>query len=64
MTTGMVLWQQSLEPGDFDMLIDMHLLLPLAGLEPSGVLTPASALGMLLVDRLRRAGFKFDITSG
>ncbi|KAL3152250.1 hypothetical protein ABBQ32_001329 [Trebouxia sp. C0010 RCD-2024] len=36
----------------------------LIGLQPSGVLTPASALGMLLVDRLRRAGFKFDITGG
>ena len=57
---GVLLRQQCLEPGDFD----MRLLLPLAGLEPSGVLTPASALGMLLVDRLRRAGFKFDITSG
>lgn len=34
-----------------------------SGLQSGGVLTPASALGMLLVDRLRRAGFKFDITS-
>lgn len=35
----------------------------LMGLQPGGVLTPASAMGMLLVDRLRKAGFKFDITS-
>lgn len=35
----------------------------LLGLQPSGVLTPASAMGMLLVDRLRQAGYKFDITS-
>ena len=33
----------------------------LMGLQQSGVLTPASAMGMLLVDRLRKADFKFDI---
>jgi len=33
----------------------------LMGLQHSGVLTPASALGMLLVDRLCKAGFKFEI---
>ena len=42
----------------------MRSLSAVAGLQTSGVLTPASALGMLLVDRLRRAGFKFDITTG
>jgi short subunit dehydrogenase-like uncharacterized protein len=26
-----------------------------------GVLTPATAMGMLLVDRLRRAGMRFDV---
>ncbi|DBA76546.1 TPA: hypothetical protein ACH3X2_008602 [Trebouxia sp. C0005] len=36
----------------------------LMGLQQSGVLTPASAMGMLLVDRLRKAEFKFDIVSG
>ncbi|DBB16225.1 TPA: hypothetical protein ACH3X3_014551 [Trebouxia sp. C0006] len=35
----------------------------LMGLQQSGVLTPASAMGMLLVDRLRKADFEFDITS-
>ena len=35
----------------------------LMGLQPSGILTPASACGMLLVDRLRNVGFKFDVTS-
>ena len=35
----------------------------LMGLQTCGVLTPASAMGMLLVDRLRKAGFKFEVTS-
>ena len=35
----------------------------LMGLQTGGVLTPASALGVLLIDRLRKAGYQFDITS-
>eukprot|EP00878_Enallax_costatus_P002058 GHUV01002224.1.p1 GENE.GHUV01002224.1~~GHUV01002224.1.p1 ORF type:complete len:439 (+),score=107.02 GHUV01002224.1:127-1443(+) len=33
-----------------------------AGCQKGGVLTPASAMGMVLIDRLRKAGLKFDIT--
>jgi short subunit dehydrogenase-like uncharacterized protein len=32
-----------------------------AGLQQGGVLTSASAMGMPLVDRLRRAGFTFEL---
>lgn len=35
----------------------------LMGLQTGGVLTPASALGMLFVDRLRQAGYRFDVGS-
>lgn len=31
------------------------------GLPPGGVLTPATAFGSVLVDRLRGAGFTFEI---
>lgn len=62
--TGVVLSQHTLSLLTSHFLADMPFLSPAAGLQPSGVLTPASALGMLLVDRLRRAGFKFDITGG
>lgn len=33
-----------------------------AGCAAGGVLTPATAMGMVLVDRLRAAGFTFEIT--
>ena len=35
----------------------------LIGLQTGGVLSPASALGMLFVDRLRQAGYRFDVGS-
>lgn len=35
----------------------------LMGLQTGGVLTPASAMGMLLVDRLNKAGYQFNIVS-
>jgi short subunit dehydrogenase-like uncharacterized protein len=34
-----------------------------AGCSRGGVLTPASAMGMVLVQRLRAAGVRFEITS-
>jgi short subunit dehydrogenase-like uncharacterized protein len=34
-----------------------------AGCLKGGVLTPASAMGLVLIERLRRAGLTFDITS-
>lgn len=33
-----------------------------AGCASGGVLTPASAMGLVLIERLRQAGLKFDIT--
>lgn len=33
-----------------------------AGCLQGGVLTPASAMGLVLIDRLKQAGLKFDIT--
>jgi short subunit dehydrogenase-like uncharacterized protein len=33
-----------------------------AGCQAGGVLTPASAMGMVLVQRLRDAGIKFEVT--
>jgi short subunit dehydrogenase-like uncharacterized protein len=33
-----------------------------AGCQAGGVLTPASAMGLVLIERLRQAGLKFDIT--
>jgi hypothetical protein len=33
-----------------------------AGCHSGGVLTPASAMGLVLIERLRRAGLKFGIT--
>ena len=35
-----------------------------AGYLQGGVLTPASAMGSLLIDRLRNAGLKFEIEDG
>lgn len=32
-----------------------------AGCQSGGVLTPASAMGLVLIERLRKAGLKFDI---
>lgn len=34
-----------------------------AGCHKGGVLTPASAMGLVLIERLRQAGITFDITS-
>jgi len=33
-----------------------------AGCASGGVLTPASAMGLVLIERLRRAGLRFDVT--
>jgi len=33
-----------------------------AGCASGGVLTPASAMGLVLIERLRRAGLKFNVT--
>lgn len=51
------------------MLLEAGLCLALQGKECSeasclagGVLTPATAMGMVLVQRLRDAGFKYEVT--
>lgn len=33
-----------------------------AGCASGGVLTPASAMGLVLIERLRRAGLRFEVT--
>eukprot|EP00879_Flechtneria_rotunda_P007646 GHRR01008018.1.p1 GENE.GHRR01008018.1~~GHRR01008018.1.p1 ORF type:complete len:404 (+),score=160.62 GHRR01008018.1:312-1523(+) len=55
--------------GTARMLLEAGLCLALdsaacaaAGCQSGGVLTPASAMGVVLIDRLRRAGLKFEIT--
>jgi short subunit dehydrogenase-like uncharacterized protein len=55
--------------GTARMLLEAGLCLALdgaaceaAGCQKGGVLTPASAMGVVLIDRLRRAGLKFDVT--
>jgi short subunit dehydrogenase-like uncharacterized protein len=35
-----------------------------AGCAAGGVLTPATAMGMVLVERLRAAGLTFEVTEG
>ncbi|KAF8057624.1 trans-acting enoyl reductase [Scenedesmus sp. PABB004] len=56
--------------GTARMLLEAGLCLALdsaacaeAGCKPGGVLTPASAMGLVLVNRLRAAGLQFAITS-
>ena len=42
------------------MLSESGICLALDDLDAAGILTPASAMGMVLVDRLRHVGITFD----